>query len=298
MKFLIIGSTGFLGRNLCRHFKNENLDVYGLSREAMDLPGVNNKVSKVENYPSIIKELNPNYIINTAAIASHERCIAHPKEAEKINSLLAGELSKAARENGSYFVQISSDAVYEGNEKKYSSEEDETVPQSIYGKTKLKGERLVIEENENALVVRTNFFGWSYKSKKGILDFFTNALERREQVIGYEDYKVSSIYISEAAKILYELAKKETKGIVNLGSCSAMSKYEFGRIVARESGHEDKYIKKGSKKKDFNLKDRKDYLGMDVSRIESLIGRRMESTEAGIKRAFEERWSIMKEFMN
>ena len=264
--------------------------MYGLSSSGRKHKGVKYIKAKTKDYPSLIRELKPDVILNTSAITSHEYCERNKSEAYQINADLAGILSSEARKVKSQFIHISTDAVYEGNSDRRYNEKDNTQPNSIYGMSKLGGEKKAIKENGDALIVRTNFFGWSKQRNQGILDFFNEKLRKEEQIIGFSDYIVNSMYMGDLADILVILSKNKKSGIVNVGSSEALSKYEFGLKVAYHIGKDANLIIRGIMIESPNIKAKRGRnISMNVEKIEKEIGFAMKNTDIGLSRAFKER---------
>ena len=241
--WIVTGAQGFLGANLGRHLQGRAHRV-GLGRaggptlastcDAWITADLANP-SAVTAATAQIEALRPNVIVHAAAMATHEGCEADPEKARQINALAAGELSRAARNAGARFILISTDAVFDGTRGHYS-EDDEPDPFSVYGRTKLEGEQRAQDVNPDALVVRTNFFGWSPSGTRSILEFFANALTTNTPVKGFTDFTVTSAYVGALCEALEELAGTGATGLLHVTSPDALSKYEFGVAVAEEFG--------------------------------------------------------------
>ena len=164
---------------------------------------------------------------------------------------------------------ISTDAVFDGARGHYS-EADAPNPTSVYGRTKLEGEQLALASTD-ALVARTNFFGWSPTGRRSILEFFVNALSNGEQVRGFTDFTTSSAYVQVLAEALWDLCALEATGLVHLTSPEALTKYEFGVAVAEEFGLDAGLITPTTS--DMQPP-REGDISLDVARAESWLGRR------------------------
>ena len=121
-------------------------------------------------------------------------------------------------------------------------ETDEPEPFSIYGETKLAGEAAVRETVADHLIVRTNFFGWSHRGDRSVLEFFVNALRSGTPVRGYPDFIVTSIYVQGLLQAIWDLGSLGTTGLVHVASSDAVSKHEFGIAVARAFGLDENLI--------------------------------------------------------
>ena len=208
------------------------------------------KWSKYMNNESIeyqLDALDPILIINCIAIASHEKCEDDPKEAYKINSELPLKLGMWCKKNKRRLVHFSTDAVFSGQTGLPPFHEGtETKAIGTYAQSKLYAEKLLSEEcPKESLIIRTNFFGWHPKGK-GILDFFHTNLDNKNEVNGFYDYIVSSIYIVDLVKIALDLNSLGASGIYHVCSRDGLSKYQFALKVAQEFQFDKSLIQRTS----------------------------------------------------
>ena len=286
MKIAILGASGFLASNLAFFLgKKSGMSLVGVSRKRSDLFPQWVQYSTPEKLVRMLETLGVSHLINCAAVTSHERAAEDPRGARMVNASLAQQLAEVASKTQIQFCQISTDAVYSGKSGKLYAEEDRASPQSIYGATKLLGEQLVRKSYPAALIVRTNFFGWSPSGDKGVLDFFYRRLNDRQETIGFDDYKVSSMYVGHLAEILRNLMMMSQTGIYNVASANPLSKFDFGVSVAKIFDLDVNTLVRGSVLKDSNLSRRGLDLGLGTEKVTALLGIPMPSTLEGIERA-------------
>ncbi len=153
-KVLILGSQGNLGSILVRDFSTD-YEVISWDKEDVDITDedlVNHK----------IKEIKPDFIINTASYNAVDKCEEDKKEfelAQKINGEAVGFLAQAALESGAVLVHYSTDHVFAGDKEKGYCENDRPGPINHYGKTKLMGEQEIIKRSGRGLkwyLIRTS----------------------------------------------------------------------------------------------------------------------------------------------
>jgi dTDP-4-dehydrorhamnose reductase len=185
--------------------------------------------------PEQVNRAAPEVIVHAAAVSSHELCEADPMLANQINVESTKAMALAAKKSGAQFIFISTDAVFDGERGGYR-EEDEPHPSSVYGHTKLAAERAVLEIDPTALIIRTNFFGWSPTGTRSILEFFVNSLSSGKKVKGFTDFTVTSCYTQTLTHAIKDLADIHASGILHIASSDALSKYDFGVEVARRFG--------------------------------------------------------------
>jgi dTDP-4-dehydrorhamnose reductase len=213
-------------------------------------------------------------------MASHEACEQDPSHASRINAEATGVLAKAAAAADARFVYISTDAVFNGERGNYS-EEDTPSPASVYGQTKLLGEQRAAVEAD-ALIVRTNFFGWSPSGTRSILEFFVNELSKGNTVRGFTDFTTTSAYAQVLAESIAELVAKQKTGVFHLTSPEALTKYEFGVAVAEEFDLDPSLIT--PTRADIHPP-RNGNISLDVSKVMEVLNTPLLSQREGIARA-------------
>lgn len=232
-KILVLGGTGFLGRYIASAFGDKAI-VHTTSapesttgQETSNFYFSNNQNDRVKKF---LETQDCGTIINCVALADIERCESDPETAYWINSELPGIVSKYSRSRNIKFVQISTDAVFDGSTS-YRTEHDKPSPLSVYGKSKLSGEQLVMANNPGAIIARVNFFG---KSPKGnsLFDFFYNNLRSGVTVSGFTDVYFTPLYAGSLAEVVVELLKREQTGIFHLTGDERISKFDFGVLIA------------------------------------------------------------------
>lgn len=296
MRILILGSSGFLGSYLGFALPRWGHDVRGVSRSPVPYFPDNTVVAGLEEVRAIIEAEAFDVVVNCVALASHEACEKTPLLAEEVNATFPGIWAGEAERAGSKFVHISTDAVFDGNQPGLYREDDETNPGSIYGMTKVRGEKSVLVANPGALVLRVNFFGWSRGQNSGILDFFVNAFTQNSPITGFRDYVVSSLYMGHLAHAMIALVECNASGIFHAVSRTPLSKYDFGMLVSRCAELSSDSMTAGLLADATSLAPRGHNLSLSTDKIESVLGAPMPSTEDGVKSALAEREALMDYF--
>ena len=229
--WLVTGASGFFGSNF--PYVSGSTKLIALTRDGTTPPGYHSAVKADLTNPTSIRaavtETQPTHVLHAAALASHEECERQPELAFTINSDASSVIAQAAQECASTMIYLSTDAVFSGETGNYS-ETDQPNPFSVYGKSKCAGEQRVLGIDPESLIIRTNFFGWSPTHTRSILEFFVNNLEAGNQIDGYTDFTVSSIYVRYLAQHIHQL--KSESGVWHVASRDALTKYEFGLQVA------------------------------------------------------------------
>jgi dTDP-4-dehydrorhamnose reductase len=272
--------------------------VWGLSRAPVPYFPNNTVWSSPEDISEFLTAHPVDVVINAVAVASHEKCEQDPAHATHVNAVLPGGWASQCARLGVGFVHVSTDAVFDGTSGQPYREVDEPRPLSVYGETKLHGERSVATAHPGALIARTNFFGWSATGDKGVLDFFVTAMTEKRSITGFSDYRVSSMYMGHLARALMEAVQAGARGVHHMVAAAGITKFDFGLAVAKEFQLDASGMTPGLVGSGSGLAKRGTNLELSVERIEALLQRPMESVEEGLAEAKKERSALMDYFVD
>ena len=148
-KILLIGGNGQVGHTLKSALQPLG-EVVVVTRAELDL-------SDTRAIIPLVTRVNPDIIVNATAYTAVDRAETESKLAHTINAVAIGLLAQAAHEVGACMVHYSTDYVYAGTKKTPYVESDETQPLSVYGRSKLAGERALAEACPRHLIFRTSW---------------------------------------------------------------------------------------------------------------------------------------------
>lgn len=148
MKILVTGANGQLGRALQKVLINEEIELLLTDTKEMDITDANS-VKKVFN------KFEPEIVINCAAFTNVDKCETEEELAFKINAEGPRNLVKMCLEYDACLVHISTDYVFDGEKSEPYDEEDIPNPQSVYGKSKLLAEQIILENMSKYFIIRT-----------------------------------------------------------------------------------------------------------------------------------------------
>lgn len=154
-KVLITGANGQLGSEI-RKLSSSYPDFSFVFTDVNELD-ITNPLA-VE---SMLKLENPDWLVNCAAYTAVDKAETDEETAWLINAVAPAILAEKSKATGCRFIQISTDYVFDGQNYRPYTEDDEVCPTSVYGKTKLEGELISLTNNPETLVIRTS---WLYSS--------------------------------------------------------------------------------------------------------------------------------------
>ncbi len=153
-KVLVTGASGQLGREF-RSLENRDKKIQFVywSRSDVDItdPEIGKKITAVR----------PDWLINCAAYTAVDLAETNKKIAFEINANAVKKLGKAANQLKIPMVHFSTDYVYHNSLRRPLTEEDPLRPKGIYAKSKLKGEKILLEVHPNPIIFRVS---WLYSS--------------------------------------------------------------------------------------------------------------------------------------
>lgn len=243
-RFLVTGVSGLLGLNFSLQTFPVHT-VFGLYNQH-DLKNPPFKVvcsdlSQTGAIEGLMDEIQPDVVINCAALTNIDQCETRSELAQIINADLPGHLASATKRLGVRLVQVSTDAVFDGKRRNYS-EEDSPNPISVYSKTKLDGERQVMERDADALIIRVNFYGCSLSGQRSLAEWFYNNLSAGNQVNGFTDVFFCPLLVNHLVDVILQLILMGKNGLYHVVSSESLSKYEFGLRLARRFGFDEGLI--------------------------------------------------------
>ena len=283
--WMVTGAQGFLGANVGT-FLPHRAKTIGIARSGSATyfhKSLNHELADATGLAADIETLRPDYLLHTAAVASHKLCDEQPELATAINAQATKILARACHQAGTKLIYISTDSVFSGVQTNSRlagnySESDVPDPNSIYGATKLQGE-VNAQFETDPLIIRTNFYGWSPTHTRSILEFFVNSLSHNVPVQGFTNVITTSLYAQTLVNLIWQL--KRATGVFHVTSRDALTKFEFGKTVAKEFGLPAGLISavEAPVSKDISL---------NTEKLAKFLGIQVESQHQGIRLAREQ----------
>ncbi len=166
-----------------------------------------------------------------------DRCEAEPDLAFLVNSKAVGHLANAAKKAETYFVQLSTDYVFDGEKGNYS-ETDPPHPINSYGLSKLEGERASKAPGEGKwCVARASVvYGWGRPHRPNAATFVYEKLSKGEPVSMVWDQYSSPTINTNLATMILEIVERRVSGIIHTAGASRLSRYDFALGLAETLG--------------------------------------------------------------
>jgi dTDP-4-dehydrorhamnose reductase len=188
----------------------------------------------------LLSRTAPDAVVHLAALTDADRCEEQPERARGLNAEVPARLASALARSCRRFVQVSTDLVFDGGRAPYG-EADAALPISVYGRTKLEGERGVVSIlGERACITRLALaYGPrpSAISRPSFVERMLSSASRGEQVSLFEDEFRTPIYVEDAARALALLVEgPKPPPLVHLGGPDRCSRLEMGTAALNRFG--------------------------------------------------------------
>jgi dTDP-4-dehydrorhamnose reductase len=224
MKILVTGKNGQLGKSINKMIVNNKQDneFVFVGREELDQSKKNSITSYFENN-------NFDIIVNCAAYTAVDKAEEEKELADQVNHLAVAQLAEIANKQQAKLIHISTDYVFDGESIEPYLESDPTRPINTYGKTKLAGEKAVLNlMSRNAVIIRTS---WVYSEYgNNFVHTILKLGKDRDKLSIVDDQVGSPTYAGDLAKVIINILQNEkfinTELVTqvyhysNLGECS------------------------------------------------------------------------------
>jgi len=275
VKIFVLGGSGFLGWNLISDIR-WNHEIYSTYfNHPFELGGVKSIYFDINDFQSLETEIihfNPDLIINCAGLSKISPCRHNPALAFKLNCESVYKLAILCEKLKIKLIHFSTDLVYSGDSSPYN-ENSETIPKSIYGKTKLLSENIIKSFSSDFVILRASLlYGWGNKHTESFVDWLSSAAKENRDIRLYYDQFRSMFYVKDAAKVIDSIIGSGIKNqIFNLGGFEKISRYEFGVKFFELFYPNNRNIIKSSVKDECNAEQLGIDCTMNISKLEQLL---------------------------
>jgi dTDP-4-dehydrorhamnose reductase len=254
-----------LGKAVVREARGRGWSVLGPSRGQAD-------VTDAGRVRDAVASFRPELVVNCAALTRVDDCETRREEAFAVNAAGAGHVADAATAAGAALVQVSTDYVFDGRERRPYREDAPTAPLSVYGASKLGGEEAA-RRHPRALVLRTSWlFG---PGGSNFVATIAHRLRERAPLRVVDDQVGCPTYTRFLAAALLDLARRGATGLLHYRNREPVSWHGFALEIAGlcDRGAAVEPVASASFPRPAR---RPAYSVLDVERCEALLGRRVE----------------------
>jgi len=221
MKILITGSNGMLGHDL-REVLKDNHDLVLTTSKTLD-------ITDKKQVMDFIGDSKPDIVINSAAYTDVDGCEENKDLAYAVNGEGVRNLALACREVDCALLHISTDYVFDGTARDPIAEDGEIGPISVYGKSKLEGEKSILEIMDKYFIVRT---AWLYGiNGRNFPKTMLELAENHSEITVVYDEVGTPTYTPDLAYGISQLIETDKYGVYHLTNSGSCSWCEFSRLI-------------------------------------------------------------------
>ena len=225
MKVLVIGSDGQLGLEIQKISNSyDSLSWFFSTIKTLDL-------LKLNSISSFLSDINPSVVINCAAYTNVDKAETEYKIADLINHKAVDIISRWTSNNNKKLVHLSTDYVFDGIIKAPLLESSDPNPVNEYGRSKLKGEIIILKNDTNSIVIRTS---WLYSSfGNNFVKTMIDLMKKNNSIKVVYDQIGSPTYAHDLAKVIIEIIMnyKTESGLFHYSNEGKISWYEFATSI-------------------------------------------------------------------
>ncbi len=280
-KILVTGSNGQLGNEI-RCLSAKYPDFSFLFTDVAELDITNSKA--VEIY---FKQEKPDFLINCAAYTAVDKAEDDVELCYKINETAVGVLAENAQRYGCRMIHVSTDYVFDGQSYQPYTEDMPVSPSSVYGRSKLAGEQLLLKLLPDSVIVRTS---WLYSSfGNNFVKTILRLSRERESLNVIFDQVGTPTFAADLAEALMSIISQDEfhPGVYHFSNEGVCSWYDFALKISRMDGNECDV--KPIETKDYPVKtSRPFYSVLNKQKIKKTYNLRIAHWEDGLLRCMKQ----------
>ena len=225
MVVIIVGAGGQLGQSF-QSIANDypEIEFHFFSRSSLDI------ISKL-NLEDVFKVLKPDFCVNASAYTAVDKSESEPEQAHLINVEGVKNIAETCLNFNTTLIHISTDFVFDGKKNSPYTEEDETNPQGVYGKTKREGELEIIRILKKYFIIRTS---WLYSQfGNNFMKTMLKLAQDRDSLGVVNDQIGSPTHAVDLANAILKviLSSSTNYGIYHYSNEGKASWYDFAKEI-------------------------------------------------------------------
>jgi dTDP-4-dehydrorhamnose reductase len=233
MNIAVIGAEGQVGRDACDEFERQGDAVHRLTHEQIE-------IASPESVVSVLTQIQPDVVVNTAAFHQVEHCELDPAKAFAINACGPRNVAAAAASLGALVIHLSTDYVFDGGQGHPYRETDPPQPLNVYGNSKLAGEHFVRSVSPRHFVLRTSALYGKHpcRAKKGLnfVELMRKLAREGKDIKVVDSGFVTPTATADLAKQIVRLSRCDAFGLYHATAEGSCSWYEFAREIFALTG--------------------------------------------------------------
>ena len=229
MNILVTGCNGQLGNEM-QLLEKENPQHTYFNTDVAELD-----ITNQEAIEQFVASHEIDGIVNCAAYTAVDKAEDNEEFCSVLNSIAPAYLAAAIKKRGGWMIQISTDYVFDGTQHTPYVEDDDTCPNSVYGKTKLVGELNVQKLCKQSMIIRT---AWLYSTfgNNFVKTMIRLGQEKPELGVIFDQIGTPTYARDLAAAIFTAINKGVVPGVYHFSNEGVISWYDFTKAIHRLAG--------------------------------------------------------------
>jgi dTDP-4-dehydrorhamnose reductase len=223
VRIFLTGATGQLGLALQQILGDHTVAAPPETEADITDPGIVDRIVAAR----------PDVVIHAAAYTDVDGAESSPDKAYAVNAAGTRYVAQGAAKTGARLIAVSTDYVYDGSKTSPYVEDDPTAPLSVYGASKLAGEREALAVCPDAVILRT---AWLYGDGKNFVRTMVRLAQERPELRVVNDQIGSPTYAVDLARTVRALLETRAAGVYHAVNSGACSWYEFAVAILRLEG--------------------------------------------------------------
>lgn len=275
-RVIVTGANGQLGRSLREEASSfPSIEPIFIDIEELDLTDKNS----VDEY---FEREKCDFVINCAAYTAVDRAESEAEAALKLNKGIVENLALNSLKHGFKIIHISTDYVFDGEGLRPYSENDHVSPQTVYGATKLEGERILQSINKDSIIIRT---AWLYSlfGKNFFLIMKDKALGQ-EKINVVNDQQGTPTFAGDLAQAILEIivSSKWEAGVYHFTNEGDTTWHEFACRIYSLFKKDESLVKAISSEQYKSAAKRPKYSVLDKTKIKQTFNLKIPAWEESL----------------
>ncbi|HLM19505.1 MAG TPA: dTDP-4-dehydrorhamnose reductase [Acidimicrobiia bacterium] len=234
MRVLVTGGGGQLGRDAALACSAQGDEVFAFARADLD-------ATDRDAVLSAVTSIRPDAVIHCAAWTAVDACEGDRDRAFLVNALAVRWVGEACDRAGAHLVHVSTDYVFDGTKPTPYDEWDQPNPQSVYGASKLAGEREALAFGARSTVVRTSWVCGEFGNN--MVKTIMRLASELDELAFVDDQIGHPSFCADVGPVLRRLARDRRCGLHHVTNQGAVSWFEFARAVVATMGKSPHMVK-------------------------------------------------------
>jgi len=279
LPLLICGVAGVPGYNAFFHFRNSYGDQVIGQRTTrnwpLQRPGmVACDVEDTAKFRKLLEDFQVKTILNCGGSCALKSCELDPEMAQRVNVFTVNKILEAIQGTEIRLLHLSIDLVFSGIRDGDYREEDLPDPVTVYGKTMVQAERLIMEARPESCILRISLpMGISFNGHAGAIDWIQNRFAKNKPATLYFDEIRTPTYVECMNELFDEVIGRKLSGIFHAGGPRKLSLYQIAQIVNRIGGYDPDLLRGCPRIEAGPIPPRAGNVTLNSDKLEAALGR-------------------------